>query len=400
MVSVLFEPFRLGSVEVKNRFVRSATYECMCGRDGRVTPQLIKLYSTLAKGEIGVIITGHMFVSREGRGGPGQIAITDDDCIPGLSQLAETIRSRGSLAVFQINHAGCQTMRKFTGGYPPRAPSGHLRDPLLFSKARPLTSGEIERIIADFARAAGRAVAAGADGIQVHAAHGYLISEFLSPFFNHRDDQWGGSRDNRFRFLAEVVSAVRREIGSTPLLLVKINVNDFTPAPGVTPELAVDYARRLSEMAVDGVEISQGTTTRGTIRMIPGDVPVRELARFYPWPLRWLMTPRIKAISAQASTATEAFPASAAPAVKSALGRVPLLLVGGLRRLAVMEEYVATGAADLVSLCRPFIRQPLLVRRLQSQGSEAARCKSCNLCFAAVCRQLPIRCYAKGLPAT
>jgi 2,4-dienoyl-CoA reductase-like NADH-dependent reductase (Old Yellow Enzyme family) len=398
MASVLFEPFRLGTVEVKNRFVRSATYECMCGRDGKVTPQLIKLYSTLAKGEIGVIITGHMYVSGEGRGGPGQIAITDDDCIPDLSMLAEAIRSRGSRAVFQISHAGCQTMKRFTG-YPPRAPSGHLRDPLLFSKARPLTCAEIERIIADFAAAAGRAMAAGADGIQLHAAHGYLISQFLSPFFNHRDDQWGGSRDNRFRFLAEVVSAVRREIGSAPLLLVKMNVNDCTPAQGVTPELAVDYACRLPEMAVDGVEISQGTTTRGTFRMIPGDAPVRELARFYPWPLRWLMTSRIKTMAAAQTSSTEASTASAAPSIRAALGQVPLLLVGGLRRLAVMEEYVATGAADLVSLCRPFIRQPLLVRRLQSRDSDAASCKSCNLCFAAVCRQLPIGCYAKGLPA-
>jgi 2,4-dienoyl-CoA reductase-like NADH-dependent reductase (Old Yellow Enzyme family) len=395
MASSIFEPFRLGSLTIANRFVRSATFECMADPEGLVTPQLIKLYKTLARGDIGLIITGHMYVAREGRAAPGQIAISSDSCVPGLTEVAAAIRSRGSRAIFQISHAGCQTMKRFTGS-PPRAPSGHLRDPLLFSKAKPLTEREIQQLIADFAAAARRAVAAGADGIQLHAAHGYLISQFLSPFFNHRDDQWGGSRANRFRFLKEVVCAVRQEIGDQPLLLVKMNVNDCTPSPGVTPELAAYHAAQLAELTVDGVEISQGTTTRAPFNVFRGEVPATELAAFFPWPLSLLMRRRISAMRGRAPF-REAYTADAAPLIKEALGKVPLMLVGGLRRLATMEHCVTSGVADLVALCRPLIRQPLLIQRFQSQESNAARCGSCNLCFAAVCHGLPIRCYRKGL---
>jgi 2,4-dienoyl-CoA reductase-like NADH-dependent reductase (Old Yellow Enzyme family) len=395
MSEAIFTPVNLGKLTLRNRFVRSATYEAQATEDGAVTPELIHFYQTLGKGQLGAIISGIAYVSPKGKGVARQLGIEREDRVEGFHQLAAAAQAEGSAFFVQLVHAGAQTTKMVTGCQP-LGPTGQLRDPTYFEKPRALTVQEIKQIIADFGRAAARAVAAGADGVQIHAAHGYLLAQFLSPFFNRRTDAWGGSTANRFRLLGEVVRAVRGRVGDDVPVLVKLVHDDGTPQPGMTPELAADAAGRLAELGVAGVELSRGGTCWSPFQMCRGDVPAWDFARVYPLPLRPLIWLKLRRM-ANAATFKPDYNADAAVVVKRALGEVPLILVGGVRERASMERLVNEGPADLIALSRPLVRQPHLVKKL-IEGEPRASCTSCNLCYAAVCHALPLRCYVSGLP--
>lgn len=395
MSEAIFSPVSLGKLTLRNRFLRSATYEALATRDGAVTPELIRFYQTLGAGQLGAIISSIAYVSPKGKGAVRQLGIEREDRVEGFHQLAAAAQAEGSAFFVQLVHAGAQTSRRVTGCQP-LGPTAQLRDPTYLEKPRALTAAAIKQIIADFGRAAGRAVAAGADGVQIHAAHGYLLSQFLSPFFNRRTDAWGGSAAGRFRLLGEVVRAVRERVGDDVPVLVKLVHSDGVPGPGMTPELAADAAGRLAELGVAGVELSRGGTSWAPFQMSRGEVPAREIARVVPLPLRplfWFKLGRM----ASAATFRPDYNAEAAVTVKRALGEVPLILVGGVRERASMERLVREGPADLIALSRPLIRQPHLVKKL-AQGAPRASCTSCNLCYAAICHALPLRCYVSGLP--
>lgn len=207
-MSLLFQPITINSLTLPNRFVRSATAERMAAAEGSLLPEAANLYERLAEGGVGLIITGHASVSAEGRAHPWMTGIHEDFLLPGLKEaVAATHRAGGKIAV-QINHSGGLKEVGLDQG-PPLAPSalpygqaGHL--------ARELSAGEIEQIIEDFGQAARRAVAANFDAIQIHAAHGYLVNQFLSPLTNRRADRWGRSLENRMRLLLSVYRRVRK----------------------------------------------------------------------------------------------------------------------------------------------------------------------------------------------
>lgn len=186
-MSVLFSSVNLGSLEVRNRFVHSATYESMATETGEVTDDLVKRYRTLARGEIGLIIPGYFFVHPSGRAAKHQIGIHRDAMIPGLRRVADAVHQGGGKIAFQLAHGGAQTKKAFVGRTP-LAPSKEVRDPATLRKPKEMTGDEIQGVIKAFVKAAGRAAEAGADAVQFHGAHGYLISEFLSPFYNRRHE--------------------------------------------------------------------------------------------------------------------------------------------------------------------------------------------------------------------
>ncbi len=391
-MTLLFTPYELGGVELANRFVHSATTESMVGLDGKVSDRLVERYERLASGGIGLIVPGAMTVQPSGKHFNLGIGIYTDEMVPGLRRLASAMHERGAKVFFQLNHAGRQTLKGVTG-QKPIGPSAHKRDPLYLVKPREMSEGDIEETIRAFGLAAGRAAEAGADGVQIHAAHGYLVSQFLSPFFNVRRDRWGGSDENRFRFLAEVYRQVRENLPEGMPVLVKLNTNDFTPSEGITPPLAARYAGWLKELGIDGVEVSQGSIY-ATMNVMRGGVPVAEMLESQPaWkkPLARLVLNSMKG----KFDLVEGFNIDAAEVVKPALHGVPLILVGGMRRASHMEEVLKSGLADLISLSRPFIREPDLVKRL-AEGKERVSCVSCNKCFAAMIADKPIRCYCTG----
>ena len=397
-MSILFTPINLGNVQVKNRFVHSATDEAMALETGEVSDKLIKRYQNLAKGEVGLIIPGHMFVHPLGRSGKYQIGIHSDDMIPGLRRLVEAVHQEGGKIAFQLAHAGRQTTKAMIG-QTPIGPSSKGRDPIYFVKPKEMSTDDIQEVIQAFGKAASRAVEAGADGIQLHAAHGYLINQFISPFFNQRKDEWGGSDANRFRLLKEVISEVRNALPQGMPILVKLNTHDYTPQEGITPSLAVTYARWLSDLEIDGLEISCGSGIYSFMNMCRGDVPVKELVQSLPFwkkPLARLMMKRMVG----KYDFDEPYNLEAAKLIKPVLGKTPLFVVGGLRKVAQMQEILEKQYADCISMSRPFIREPFIVKRIREGKAEAVACVSCNRCFAALPNNMPVQCYIRGLPAS
>jgi 2,4-dienoyl-CoA reductase-like NADH-dependent reductase (Old Yellow Enzyme family) len=256
-----------------------------------------------------------------------------------------------------------------------------------------MTENDIQEVIEAFGEAARRSVAAGADGIQIHAAHGYLVNQFLSPFFNKRKDSWGGSDENRFRFLKEVFGRIRKEMPRGMPLLVKLNTDDHTPKPGVTPELAARYTAWLGDLGVDGIEASCGTTLYSLMNMSRGDVPAHELLKSLSWWARPLARLVVNSWVGKYDL-EEGYNLAAARLMRHGAPELPIMLVGGMRRVSHMEEVVGGGLADVISMCRPLIREPGLVNRFGNERAEAASCTSCNKCLAAAANDMPVRCYA------
>jgi 2,4-dienoyl-CoA reductase-like NADH-dependent reductase (Old Yellow Enzyme family) len=282
-------------------------------------------------------------------------------------------------------------------GQTPIGPSSRGRDPVNFVKPMEMTADQVQEVIQAFGAAAKRAVEAGADGIQLHAAHGYLINQFISPFFNQRKDEWGGSDANRFRFLKELISEVRNALPQGMPILVKLNAHDYTPQEGITPSLAVTYAEWLADLKINGLEISCGSAVYSYMNMCRGDVPVKELVNSLPFwkkPLGKLM---MKSMVGKYDL-EEGYNLEAAKMIKPVLGEIPLFVVGGLRKVAQMTEALEQQYADCISMCRPFIREPFIVKKIKEGKTESVACVSCNRCLAAVPSNMPVRCYNKGLP--
>jgi 2,4-dienoyl-CoA reductase-like NADH-dependent reductase (Old Yellow Enzyme family) len=396
-MSVLFTPLKIGGLEIRNRFVHAATYECMADEKGFVTDQLLNRYKTISQGEVALIIPGIMNVHPLGKASPHQTCIDSDDKIAGLRRLTDTIHEGGAKACFEMCHAGRQT-RKELIGQTPMAPSSIGKDPTFQVKPRVMTEDEIYEVIEAFGKGAARAVEAGADAIHVGAGGGYLLNQFLSPYLNQRADKWGGSDENRFRFVKEVVLTARKHMPEGMPLVMKLNAMDYTPKQDVTPELAKKYAGWLSELGVDALEVTTGTVAFSSMSIWRGEVPVKELVRSVPLllkPLAWLA---LRSLVGKYDF-EEMWNMKHAMFIKPALGeRTKLFLVGGNRRLEQMEKVIENGQADAISMCRPFIREPFLVKRFREGKATQAACISCNKCVGAIVNDMPVKCYTGGLP--
>lgn len=395
-MSVLNSPKKIGNLELPNRFVNSATYESMAKESGGISDEYIRRYEMLAKGGVGLSITGLMYVHASGRAYKFQAAIHHDSMIEGLKKLTDAVHQADGRIAYQLVHCGRQTTKKMAG-QTPLAPSSRGRDPMNFVKPKEMTEDEIREIIEAFGAAAKRAVETGADAVQLHCAHGYLISEFLSPFFNIRTDSWGGSDENRFRFLKEICQEVKNAVPHGFPVLVKMNANDYTPKEGITPSLAARYAGWIAELGIDGVEVSCGTTNYSFMNMCRGDVPTAEIIQGLAWyekPLGRLMIGKMEG----KYNLEEGYNLEAAKMIKPVIGGTPLFLVGGMRRVAHMEEVLENNYADFISMSRPFIREPFLANKIKEGKTDKVSCVSCNRCFAGVANNFPVYCYNKGFP--
>lgn len=395
-MSILFEPAKIGKIEVKNRFVRSATIENMATETGKVTEDLIELHRELGKGEVGLIIPGLLYVHPLGRAYKYQTGISNDDMIPGLKRLNDVIHEEDGMVAFQIMHAGMQTFKRLIGTVP-AGPSGEILNAVSVEYSREMTEEEILDSIDDFISAAKRAVEAGADAVQLHSAHGYLINEFLSPFYNRRKDDWGGSDENRFRYLKEIVVGTKKILPNNIPLLIKLNTEDFTPDEGITPLLAVKYSEWLKNLGIDAIEVSCGSGSFSVFNMCRGDVPLKEILQAVPEYMKD-MTKEIYQDMVGKYNLEEGYNLDAAKLIKSRIRDIPVMVVGGLRRKSFMAEVVKRQYADFISMSRPFIREPFLVKNFREEKQNEAACISCNKCLAAVPNDYPIRCYTDTWP--
>jgi len=362
-MSKLFESTEINGMRLANRFVRSATWEGMATDDGAVTPRLTQTMVALAEGGVGLIISGHAYVSPEGQAGPWQLGIYKDELAEGLTSMCDAVHHAGGKIVAQLAHAGHFAAKAITGQAP------HVVsdfEGLSDSPRHELTKEDIHNLVQVFADAAGRAKATGFDGIQIHSAHGYLLSQFLSPAFNRRNDEYGGSIENRARVHLEVFNAIRDVVGKEYPVLIKINSEDCIEN-GLSVEDSVAAAKILADAGIDAIELSGGTLTSGKL------------------------SPSRAAINKEEK---EAYFKEAAAAYKRAMD-LPLILVGGMRSLNVAQQTIAGGTADYISMCRPFIREPGLIKRWQSGDTAPAKCKSDNLCFGPAMKGQGISCVVE-----
>jgi len=350
-MSDLFDSTTIKSLTLPNRFVRSATWEGMAGDDGSVTPQLMDTMRALAQGEVGLIISGHTYVSREGQAGLKQLGVYDDSLLGGLTAMATAVHDAGGRICLQLAHAGDQANTGLSGlnavGPVAQAREGQKPCDALDAAGR-------KRVVQAFAAAAKRAKAAGFDAVQVHCAHGYLVSEFLSPAWNTRTDEYGGSLENRARLALEVVAAVREAVGPDYPVLAKLNGADYVEN-GFSPEDAAAVAAMLEKAGVDALELSGGARQAG----------------------EKLMPARKGAIKPKSG---EVYHREAARLVREKTS-LPLMLVGGIRSYEVAQDLVASGAVDYISLCRPLICEPDLVKRWREGDRKPALCVSDNACY-------------------
>jgi 2,4-dienoyl-CoA reductase-like NADH-dependent reductase (Old Yellow Enzyme family) len=358
----VFDSIVVGGVTIKNRFVRSATFEGMATREGAVTPELLHLMKNLAEGGTGLLITSHAYVSREGQASLGQVGIYDDSLLPGLREMCDTVRGSGALVFAQLAHAGVNANASVSG-LEPLGPT--VMENARGEKAQEMSTREVELLVERFAGAARRAVDAGFDGVQIHAAHAYCLGEFLSPYYNKRTDRYGGSVENRARALIEVYRAVREVVGKDYPVIAKINSEDFIDG-GLTPPMMVETALMLENEGLDALEVSGGGGPAARyLSCRPGDpktpgeeVYYRDSARLY----------------------------------KASVKKMPLLLVGNIRSLEVARQLLRDGRADMISLSRPLIREPGLVNRWAEGDARRASCVSCQGCFQRAISGKGLRC--------
>lgn len=362
--SPLFSPGRLGPHTTRNRLVRAGTSESMGTDRGDATPRQAELYEELTRAGTAVITTGHMYCHPRGQYTRRQTGIHADELVPSLRMLPEPVHRHGGLAIAQLAHAGSQSRVR---GNEPLAPSPVPNE----LTGRPVSAGseaEIEEAIAAFGAGARRAVEAGFDGVHIHGANGYLISEFSSVVTNRREDAWGGSAERRDRFALEVVRAVRAAVPDTMSVTMKLGMVDAVPG-GLDLDESIPRARRLVAAGLDAVEVSSNVMRLATDsarqyvavdrRRALEDLLLHRLhkgpeaeAYFVPWARR---------LRAEVDTT--------------------IIAVGGMRRTQTMSDVVSSGAADFVALARPLIREPQLVAQLANGRTGRVDCTSCNICL-------------------
>ncbi|GAI91453.1 unnamed protein product, partial [marine sediment metagenome] len=258
--SILFTPVKIGKLEVPNRFVRSATHDFMANRDGSVSDRQVALFETLARGGVGLIITGHAYVNTSGIASPYQTGADKDELIDGLSRITKVVHKNPSCIFLQLSHAGRQTTPKICG-CTPFAPSA-VYEPTFKVMPKEMSQENIRDLIHDFSQAGRRAKQAGFDGVQIHVAHGYLLSSFISPYTNRRTDEWGGSLSNRLRIVGEIIEETKESTGKDFPLIVKLNSEDFL-SEGLALDESIEIAKILKKKGVDGIEVSGGMAEAG-----------------------------------------------------------------------------------------------------------------------------------------
>lgn len=340
-------PLRLSSgITLDNRIAKSAMSERLAGPDGRVSAELVRLYERWARSGAGLLVTGNVMVDGRAIGESGNVVVEDASDLDGLRAWARAARAGGARVVMQINHPGRQAQRLASSlTVAPSAVRLRGAGPL-FAKPRALGTDEVEAIVDRFAATARIAEQAGFDGVQIHGAHGYLVSQFLSPLTNLRDDAWGGDAERRRRFLLEIVRRVRAAVSSQFVVGLKLNSADFQRG-GFDEEESMALLEVLDREPLDFVEISGGTYE--SAKMFEEATPKRESTR-----------------------EREAFFLEYVERARAKI-RLPLMLTGGFRTRTGMLDALAGGAVDLVGLARPMAVEPELPRQLISGEALRAR---------------------------
>lgn len=349
----LFESTNIGGLELKNRFIRSATWEGIAEENGHINDRVMKLYEDLAKGGSSAIITGYAFVLEEEQPNPRMFGAYDDSFVDSYKPLTEMVHKNGSKIILQLVYGGSFTWHNL-GGRKIWGPSAVLNK-ITGVTPEEMTVENIKTLIQAFGDAAKRAKESGFDGVEMHAGHGYLLNQFLSPFFNQREDEYGGNSEKRAKIIFDIYDEIRSKTDADFPILIKLNCSDFMGEKGFTFKECKDLCQNLDSKGIAAVEISGGPVFRApkTEKEVTKIVELKGKDSYF--------SEYAKDIAASID--------------------VPVILVGGNRSIDTMEALLNDTAIDCFSFSRPLLSEPDLINKWADDKSAKARCTSCNKCF-------------------
>ncbi|HBV88842.1 MAG TPA: NADH:flavin oxidoreductase [Desulfosporosinus sp.] len=399
----LFEPARIGPCHLKNRIIRSATFEGMCDSLGRPLSEYRLLYKELAAGGVGGIITGFAYISPEGKAmQPGQAGIDREEMIEYYLPITREVHNYDCKIFMQLAHTGRQTRKQETSQDVWGVSS---KSSLYFGGSpRELTTEQVYSLVRKFGESASYAQRAGFDGVQVHAAHGYLIHQFILPGINTRKDEFGIDESSKLgtKFLELILQEIRTKCGKDFGLLVKVSgSNDYFTR--FTPRQFISLIKFLDGQKVDGIEISYGTMDNA-LNIFRGDIPLKVILKhnpvfkdnisiktipklLYNALIYCIMRSKLKPF-------TPTYNLSYAKIAKN-LTSSPIISVGGFRKGAEIRNCLENGYADFVSLCRPLICELDFVHLLQQDEDYTSKCVNCNICAVMCDSDRSTRCYRR-----
>jgi 2,4-dienoyl-CoA reductase-like NADH-dependent reductase (Old Yellow Enzyme family) len=370
-----FAPAPLGPKQLRNRFVKAATFEGMAV-DNRVSDRLVEFHRVMAAGGVGLTTLAYTAVSEDGRGAPAEIVV-NHDALPGLATLAETVHAEGAAVSAQLGHAGPVAAGTGATGLAP----SRIFSPMAMKFTKAVTDADIARITDDFRSAALVLRDAGFDAVELHLGHNYLLSAFLSPALNKRTDRWGGSVAHRAEFPRQVTRAVREAVGPDMAVIAKLNMADGYPG-GIWLEESIEAARLIeSDGVLDALELTGGSSLKNPMYLFRGEAPIEEMAQAFPQPLRTgfkLMGKRFL----PSYPFEEAYFLAYARQFRAAL-EMPLILLGGINRLDTVHTALADGF-EFVAMGRALLREPDLLRRWQGGDVAESLCVHCNKCMPTI----------------
>jgi len=388
----VFEKSMIGTIELKNRILRSATHEGMGDKSGKPLKELYDLYEKLAKGGVGAIITGYVGIKQNGKTLFNMRMFDKDEYVDDYKDFNLKLKKDKIPIILQIAHGGSQTSSKITGEI---SLSVSPTKNLYGEKCREIDENEIEDIIDCFVKSIERAKEAEFSGVQLHAAHGYFLSEFLSPFLNKRKDKWGGTVENRFRILREIFQKAREKVGHFPIW---IKISAFNEdRNGKELEELIKGCQMLQENGCDAIEVSCGYGFKNPFEMVRvPKIPVEAMLALIPnfkhyssfkKPLFKIVVPLV----IKKYKPIHNYNVNSAERIRKNVD-IPVIVVGGIRKLSDIENIIENREIDFVSMCRPFIIEPNIVNKFQERKAIESKCIDCGYCLLGVGTK-KLKCY-------
>ena len=375
--SPIFTPFNIGPVILRNRIIRSAAFENMAYGNSP-SQDLYDYHVAVARGGVGMTTLAYASVSRSGLSFKGQLWLREA-IVPGLKRITDAVHAAGAKCSIQLGHCGNMTHRSTCGCMPVGASGGfNLYSPTF---VRGLKVPEIDALVEDFGHAVDLAREAGFDCVEIHAGHGYLISQFLSPYTNHRRDEYGGSRQKRMRLMQRVIRRVMEAAGDDMGVVVKMNMHDGFRG-GMQEDECLEVARELERLGVHALVLSAGFVSKAPMEVMRGDMPLRTMAHYVPR-LQYLWFKPLLLLAGKKMIPTvpykEAYFLEDALKFRAAV-KLPLIYVGGMVSRQKMEEVLAAGFAGL-QMARALIRDTEFVNKLHSGAIDRSPCGHSNYCI-------------------
>jgi len=387
----VFERSVIGTIELKNRILRSATHEGMGDQYGKPLKELYDVYEKLAKGGAGAIITGYVGIKQNGKTVVNMRMFDKDEYVADYKPFNLKLKNYNTPVILQLAHGGSQTSSKITGGV---LLSASPTKNYFGERSKEASESEIEDIIDCFVKSIERAKEAEFTGVQLHAAHGYLLSEFLSPFLNKRKDRWGGNVENRFRILKEILQRSREKVGHFPIW-VKVSAFDENRNRRELEEI-IEGCQMLQENGCDAIEVSCGFGFKGfdTIRVpkIPVDAMLALLPNFKNYSsFKKSVFKIVVPLLIKKYKPIHNYNVKSAERIKKNVN-IPVIVVGGIRKLEDIKNIIENTEIDFVSMCRPFIIEPNIVNKFQEHQSVESKCIDCGYCLLGVASK-KLKCY-------